>query len=102
VSDTARKMWRNALGQTLEELKAAGDAAPQEQAPGRNDGLTDAEGKVMDLLTEAAMRFARLPTEHPSDLQDVIDAVHRCQEILAVRVVRRHYPQGWPTRSPAT
>ena len=63
----------------------------------RNDGLTHAEGITMDALCNAAVAFARLPPEHPSELSDFIDAIHRCQDLLAVRIARRHYPEGWPT-----
>lgn len=63
----------------------------------RNDGLTDAEGVVMDALVEAANAFGQLPTQHLDEPRDFCDAIHRCQDLLAVRIARRHYPSGWPS-----
>lgn len=61
----------------------------------RDDGLTDAEGVVMDYLVSAANAFARLERQHPDELRDFVDGIHKCQDQLAVRIVRRHYPEGW-------
>lgn len=63
--------------------------------PGRNDGLTDEEGVVMDHIVGAVNQFVRLPVQHPDDTADFVVATHRLQDLLAVRIARRHYPQGW-------
>jgi hypothetical protein len=63
----------------------------------RVDGLTDAEGFVSDHLVEVVNSFARLPREHPQELTEFVDAVHRIQGLLVMRIARRHYPKGWPT-----
>lgn len=65
----------------------------------RDDGLTDAEGVVMDALNEAVVAFARLPRQHPDELRDFCDGIHKCQDQLAVRVCRRAFPIGWPDKS---
>lgn len=65
----------------------------------RSDGLTDTEGIVMDALCDAANAFGRLPSQHPDEKQDFCDAIHRAQDLLAVRICRRHYPKGWPDKS---
>lgn len=67
----------------------------------RDDGLTDDEGKVHDALIEAVNIFARLPRQHPDEMRDFVDGIHKCQDQLAVRIVRRHYPKGWPDKSGA-
>jgi hypothetical protein len=61
----------------------------------RDDGLTDDEGIVMDALCDALGVYAELPSEHPDDLRDFADSIHRLQDLLAVRVCRRVYPDGW-------
>jgi hypothetical protein len=66
----------------------------------RPDGLTGAEGRVADALVEAVEAFARLEREHPDELRDFVDGIHRCQDQLALRIVRRCYPAGW-RRSPS-
>lgn len=64
----------------------------------RDDGLTDKEGEVMDNLIKAFNDFCALDRQHPDDLRDFVDGIHKCQDILAVRIVRRHYPKGWPVK----
>ena len=63
----------------------------------RNDGLTEDEGDVMDALVGAADSFNQLDPQHPSEADDFFAAIHRAQDLLAVRVCRRDYPEGWPT-----
>lgn len=65
----------------------------------RADGLTHDEGVVMDALVRAVNAFARLERQHPSELDEFVDGIHRCQDQLAVRIVRRHYPDGWPVKT---
>lgn len=60
-------------------------------------GLTPDEDEVMQYLMDAVNGFTQLPTQHPNDIEDFINSIHRCQDILAVRIARRHYPEGWPT-----
>lgn len=69
--------------------------APWPAGSDRDDGLTDAEGVVMDGLVQAANAFAKLPQQHRSDLGDFVDSIHRCQDLLAVRIARRAFPSGW-------
>lgn len=61
----------------------------------RPDGLTKKEGKVLDHLVKAYEAFGRLPEQHPSDKSEFVDAIHRLQDLLAVRIARREYPDGW-------
>jgi hypothetical protein len=65
----------------------------------RDDGLTDAEGVVMDALIRAVEAFARLDRQHPQEINEFVDGIHKCQDLLAVRIARRHYPHGWPIKS---
>lgn len=62
-----------------------------------DNGLTDDEQIVMDKLMDAYSAFIRLAREHPDEMRDFVDGVHRCQDVLAVRICRRIYPKGWPT-----
>jgi hypothetical protein len=62
----------------------------------RRDGLTGQEGIVMDYLVAAVNAYSNLPPPtHPMELGEFIDGIHRCQDLLAIRVARRHYPEGW-------
>lgn len=61
----------------------------------RPDGLTDDEGVVMDALVTATNAYADLPVEHPSEPDEFVTGIHRAQDLLAVRIARRDYPDGW-------
>ncbi len=77
-------------------------AEPGEAREGeRADGLTGAEGEVMDHALGVVRAYAALPVQHPDDMRDIADAVHRVQDLLAVRIARRHYPAGWPIKGAA-
>ena len=68
----------------------------------REDGLSEEEGEVMDALIEAVMAFDALELQHPDEQRDFYDAIHRAQDLLAVRVCRRNFPEGWVTLGTAT
>lgn len=61
----------------------------------RYDGLTDAEGEVADHLFEANTAFNELPVEHEDDAREFEYHVHMLQGLLAVRIARRAFPEGW-------
>lgn len=60
-------------------------------------GLNPSEQDCMDGLVAAYNAFCKTERQHPDEMRDVVDAIHRIQDILAVRVARRLYPEGWPT-----
>lgn len=78
--------------------RAAMAAARIDELAGRVDGLTAEEGIVMDHLVAAAEAFGALDRQHPSETPDFTDAIHTCQYLLAVRIVRRLHPAGWPVK----
>jgi hypothetical protein len=61
------------------------------------DGLCRQEARVMNAVLECLREFSALPREHPDELRDFVDGIHRLQGVLAMRVVRRSYPGGWRT-----
>lgn len=63
----------------------------------RNDGLTEQEGKVMDSLVNAWNEFTKLERTHPDECNYFADGINKCQNILAMRILRRDYPEGYPT-----
>ena len=58
-------------------------------------GLTPQEVKVMDKICGGYSEFLKLETQHPSEIQDFVNAIHAIQSTLAMRVVRRSYPEYW-------
>lgn len=61
-----------------------------------DDGLTSEEREALDALVVAANIFGKLERQHPDELRDFVDGIHRCQYLLAMRVARRAFPIGWP------
>lgn len=53
----------------------------------------------MDALVYAAEVFIELPEQHPSDFMEFVDALHKAQGLLAIRVVRRAHPGPAPLQS---
>lgn len=61
----------------------------------RDSGLTLEESNVMKHLCDGYSEFLKLEMQHPSEMQDFINAIHQLQSILAMRVIRRNYPNYW-------
>ena len=36
--------------------------------------------------------------QHPSERDEFVDGIHRCQNQLAWRIVQRTYPKAWPIK----
>jgi hypothetical protein len=64
----------------------------------RKDGLTEQEGKIMDLLVEAWCEFIKLEKQHSCEINDFSDGIHKCEYVLSMRVLRRDYPEGYPIK----
>ncbi len=62
-------------------------------------GFTQDENECHLYLQKAYARFLNMPRQHPDEMRDFVDSFHRLQDLLAVRIVRRLYPDGWPTHS---
>jgi hypothetical protein len=60
-------------------------------------GFTNLEKKCHDALMESYGKFIEMDREHPNEMAEFVDAIHKIQGILAVRVLRRDYPDYWPT-----
>jgi len=58
-------------------------------------GLTPEEQSVMDDLVSAWNKFVKLEKQHPNDTEEFADAIHRLQGLLAMRPLRRQYPEYW-------
>lgn len=58
-------------------------------------GFVDREKIIMNYLVEAYNEFHKLPSTHPSEKGDFSKAIHLCQQLLAMRVVRRDYPETY-------
>ncbi len=60
-------------------------------------GLDKFEKECMDGLMKAYSAFLKMDRQHPDEMRDFINPLHRMQELLAIRVIRREFPKFWPT-----
>jgi hypothetical protein len=65
--------------------------------PSADSGLTPKEQECMDHLVAAHRAFVELEIQHPGELEDFVNALHRQQELLALRIARRLFPSYWKT-----
>lgn len=63
-------------------------------------GFTDDELQCHNALLKSLNLFLKLPRQHPSENVEFVAAIHQLQGILSTRILRRIYPNGWPTHSP--
>lgn len=54
-------------------------------------GMTAAEADCWELIAKAAAKFFELPSLHPSEKQDVVNAIHVVQDKLLARPTYRKY-----------
>lgn len=59
------------------------------------DGLNLEEQQILRKLGEAWNEFQALSNHIQSDKKEFLDAIHRCQQIIALRVARRIDPGVW-------
>ena len=60
-------------------------------------GFTEEEAKIMSLLVEAHELYIELATTNPSDLPEWVFHLHGMQRILGQRILRREYPDTFPS-----
>lgn len=68
------------------------EAAP---APAADAGLTDNERRVLYHLATAWNEFSVMGRKCSADDQEFIDAIHKAQQLIALRVARRANPDIW-------
>lgn len=56
------------------------------------------EQEILTLSSVMFTKFAKLEQTHPSDREDMAQAVHDIQKIIAIRMVRRTLPSVFPIK----
>jgi len=62
------------------------------------DPCTEDERRIMSNLAEAFSFFLKLEQTHPSHMSEFVDGIHRCQNVIIHRVVRRDHPDFFPSK----
>ncbi len=63
-----------------------------------NKTLTKQEKRVLIHLTDAWNEFIKLDTQHPEELKDFADGVHKCQYLIGMRIARRVESKIFPIK----
>jgi len=56
------------------------------------------EEKVLKLLVECWNEFIKLDSQHPDEMRDFCNGVHRCQDIIGMRFARNSRPDLFPIK----
>lgn len=59
--------------------------------------MNEQERKIMELLCQVHNEFVKLEQTHPNDIKNWVSSVHRMQDIISCRIVRRDYPDDFAT-----
>lgn len=54
--------------------------------------MNQTELQVMNNLIDAYNVFLQLDHQHPNELSDFVEGIHKCQYVLAMRVAREAEP----------
>lgn len=60
-------------------------------------GLTPEETKIMTDLRRLHEAYMALPAQHPTERQNLNEAIQRIASLVALRAARRTFPDHWPT-----
>lgn len=60
--------------------------------------ITDKEKQVLDSLSNAWNLFIEMERQHPNEAADFADGIHKCQQIIALRVARSIHPDVFPIK----
>jgi len=67
----------------------------QEPRPFQLVSLTLDEKDVLSHLAQAWEKFVALPQNSTDNLKEYQESIHRCQQLVALRVARRADPEVW-------
>lgn len=56
------------------------------------------EQEVINFLVRAWNKFLELETQHPNDIEDFGDGIHKCEYIIGMRVARKHESKTFPIK----
>lgn len=64
----------------------------------RKEMITKIEKKILNYLTKAWNEFNKLSKQHPDELRDFADGIHKCQYLMGMRIVRKINPKIFPIK----
>ncbi len=62
-----------------------------------NQFITEKEKIVLQHLVDAHNEYIKLEQQHPNDIYDWVNSLHRLQDLIAIRVARKAEPTVFVT-----
>lgn len=63
---------------------------------------TPEEQEIASLLVAVHNRFIKIPKQHPDETPCWVQNIHSLQQLMGMRILRRHYPEYFSIHSPQT
>lgn len=60
--------------------------------------MTIYEKEVLESLKTTWNLFLGLEKQHPNERSDFANGIHQCQNVIAMRLAREHYPEIFPIK----
>ena len=60
--------------------------------------IMEQEKKVLEKLAEAWHEFLKLEKQHPDEISDFCDGIHKCQLVIGMRFARESNPEIFPKK----
>ena len=57
------------------------------------------EKQILKNTTRIVALFHKLSKQHPSEIPDAINAIHKLQLLIGMRIARRHEPTIFPIKN---
>ena len=64
----------------------------------KNQEVTTNEEEILTDLVNAWNKFRKLESQHPDELEDFANGIHKCQYVLAMRFARESRPDLFPKK----
>ncbi len=56
------------------------------------------EKQILNYLTKSYNLFYKLEKQHPDELRDFVDGIHKCQYLIGMRIARKYVPKIFPKK----
>lgn len=64
----------------------------------KEENYISKETIILKKLAEVYSLFTELKSQHPDELNDFIDGIHKCQYVLGMRIARKDHPNLFPIK----
>lgn len=63
------------------------------------DSVMEKEELILEKISSAWRLFYELESQHPDELKDFKEGIHKCQSVIALRFAREYRPDIFPKKA---